>query len=164
MADNFSDKSKQPKEDGFYNTNVGVQHFDGGVWLTPVEQSGWEPSQNDDVVFWEDIPPLRANGENPKRYTNEDVTRFCDSAKKRGMQLAWEDMLCRFGVRLKYRIADLFAHKYTVCAIELQGKSLGEACRIESDNDEALPAFFDRQAKIKAIAMKKQQEEFNKNK
>lgn len=48
-------KRKTPTTDGFYPTNVGFQYFEGGLWLTPVSDGPWEPTQNSDVTHWVDV-------------------------------------------------------------------------------------------------------------
>jgi len=48
-------KSKLPEDGKYYNTNVGVQFLSNGLWLTPLENSSWEPTNDDNIVWWSHV-------------------------------------------------------------------------------------------------------------
>lgn len=41
-------------------TNVGIQYWDNGVWLTPVEEGPWEPDYHNEVSWYIDLSALKA--------------------------------------------------------------------------------------------------------
>lgn len=121
----------------WYNTDKGVKYFSDGLFLTPQANDFWEPDDDAAVTVYAQILAMDTdkleNSYSGVVYTTAQVDAYCTSAsrrgKKQGLSQGYEDMMVRFNEDTKHKVANLMAHEWTISAIEMQSKYMGEPIR-----------------------------------